>query len=96
MKRWMCNSTLKDKKPSSKLRERLGLDSIKNCIRRGRSRWLGHVERCSDDNMVKKCRDIVVEGQQRKGRPRKIWYQVVDSYLRSLKTDRDLAQNPTE
>ena len=27
MVRWMCNVTLKDKKPSSELRERLGLDS---------------------------------------------------------------------
>ena len=39
---------------------------------------------------------MVVEGQQRKGRPQKTWYQVVDSDLRSLKIDRDLAQNQTE
>ena len=38
--------------------------------------------------------DTAVEGQQRKGRPRKTWYQVVDSDLRSLKIDSDLAQNP--
>ena len=64
MIRWMCNSTLKDKKPSSKLRERLGLDSIKNYIKRGGLRWLGHVERCSDDGMVKKCRDNFIEGNK--------------------------------
>ena len=50
-----------------------------------------HVERCSDDSMVIKCKDIVVEGQQIQGRPRKTWYQVVDGDLRSLKIDRDLA-----
>ena len=50
------------------------------------------MERCSDDSVEKKCRNIVVELQQRKGRPRKTWYQVMDSDLRSLKIDRDLAQ----
>ena len=67
-----------------------------NCIRRGRLRWLGHVERCSNDSVVKKYRDIVVKGQQRKGRSRKTWYQVMDSDLRFLKIDRDLAQNRTK
>ena len=68
----------------------------KNCIRRGRLSWFGHVERRIDDSAMKKCRDIVVEGQQRKGKPQKTWYQVVDSDLRSLKIDHDLAQNRTE
>ena len=92
----MCNATLKDRKHSQEQRERLGLNSIRNCIRKGRLRWFGRVQRCSDDSLVKKCRDTVVEGQQTKGRPQKMWYQVVDSDLRSLKIDRDLAQNQTE
>ena len=45
MIRWICNVTLKDRNPSSELRECLGLDSIMNCIRRGRLRWFGNVER---------------------------------------------------
>ena len=36
MIRWICNVTLKDKKPSSEMREHLGLDSIRNCIRSSR------------------------------------------------------------
>ena len=43
MIRCMCNVTLKDRKPSSEMRERLGLDSIRNCIRRGRLRLFSHV-----------------------------------------------------
>ena len=81
--------------PSSELREHLDFDSIRNCIRRCRLRWFGYVERCSDDSMVKKCRDTVVEGQQRKGRPQKTCYHL-DSDLRSLKIDHDLAQNEIE
>ena len=34
---------------SSELREPLGHDSIRNC----RLKWCGHVERCSDDSLVK-------------------------------------------
>ena len=49
------------------------------------------VKGCSDDTVVKKCRDIVVEGKWWKGRP---W--VVDGDLRSLKIGCDLAQNWTE
>ena len=72
MIRWMCTVTLKDRKPSSELGELLDLDSIKNCIRKGKLRRFDHVDRYSDDSMVKKCRDnIVVERQQNKGRPRK-------------------------
>ena len=64
MIRWLCNVTLKCRKPSSELWQRFGLDIIRNCIRRGRFRWFVHVERCSDDSMVKKCRDIIVKGQK--------------------------------
>ena len=80
----MCNVPMTDRKPSSELRKHLGPYSFRNCIRRYRLRWFGRVERCSDDSMVKKYRDIVVEGQQRKRRPSKSWYQVVDSDLISL------------
>ena len=44
MIRWMCNVALKDRKPSSELREHLGLDSIRSCIRRGRSRWFQEMQ----------------------------------------------------
>ena len=62
---WMCNVTLNDGKPSLELRECSSFNSIRNCIRRGRLRWFAYVGRCGDDSAVKKCSDIVVEGQQR-------------------------------
>ena len=67
--RWMCNITLKDRNPSSELSECLGLDRIRDCIRKGRLILFGHVERCSDNVVMKKCRNIVVEWQQKKKRP---------------------------
>ena len=68
-------------------------DSVRNCIRRGRLRWFGHVERCSIDRVMKKCRDIELEGKQKKkGGPRKTCHQVMDSDIRYPKLDHDLAQ----
>ena len=77
MIRWMCNVTLKERISSDELRTRLGLVSIRECIRRQRLRWFGHVERMDDGCCVKKCRDIIVEGHISRGRPRKTWDQVV-------------------
>ena len=39
MIRLMCNVTLSDRKAFSELKEHFCLDSIRNCIRRGRLRW---------------------------------------------------------
>ena len=52
-----CKVTLKDRKLSSELRKNLGLNNIRNCIKNDGLRWFGHVERCSDDSVVKKWRD---------------------------------------
>ena len=49
MVRWMCHVTLKDRKSSNELRDRPGLVSIRNCIKIGRLRRFGHVERLDKD-----------------------------------------------
>jgi hypothetical protein len=64
---WMCGVTLKDRKSSDELLGRLGVEDVE-VVRRGRLLWFGHVERKSRDDWVKMCRDLVVEGAQRKGR----------------------------
>ena len=44
MIRWMCGVTLKDKKGSDELRQRLGIKSVCDRVSEGRLRWFGHVE----------------------------------------------------
>ena len=66
--RWMCGVTLKDRKSSQELLGRLGVEDVVEVVRRGRLLWFGHVERKSQDDWVKMCRDLVVEGTRRKGR----------------------------
>ena len=43
MVRWMCDVTLKDRKPNVELRDRLGIESISEVMCRGRLRWFRHV-----------------------------------------------------
>jgi len=50
MVRWMCGVTLKDRRRSEDLLDRLGIESIAVLVRRIRLRWFGHVERLSEDN----------------------------------------------
>ena len=93
MVRWMCNVTLKDRKSSEELRDRLGLVAIRDCVQRGRLRWFGYVERMNDDNWVKKSREIAVEGRRGRGRPCKTWKEVVQADLRAKGIEHNLAQD---
>ena len=96
MIRWMCGVTLRDRKSSEELRQRLGVESIRECIRKGRLRWFGHIERREDSSWIKRCRDLVVDGPVSRGRPRKTWTQVVHEDLKQLGLDPALAQDRLE
>ena len=50
--------TLKDRKSSEEWSDCLWLISIRNCTQRG-----GCVERMDKNNWIKKCREIVIEGE---------------------------------
>ena len=41
MVRWMCNVTLRDRKSSEELRDRLGIIDIVDMLRKNRLRWMG-------------------------------------------------------
>ena len=57
-------------------------------VRRGKLRWLGHVERKQPDDWVSACRhNIVVESVKVRGRdrPRKTWREFVEEDMSKLK-----------
>ena len=58
----MCGVTLKDRKSCEELRQRLGIDSVSDVLRRNRLRWFGHVERKNDYDWVKACQRLEVAG----------------------------------
>ena len=55
--RWMCGVTLKDRKSSQELLDRLNFVDISDRVRRGRLRWFGHMECKSVDDWMSRCRE---------------------------------------
>jgi hypothetical protein len=48
----MCGVKLSDRKANVELLSRLGIESVSAVVRRGRLRWLGHLERKDSDDWV--------------------------------------------
>ncbi len=88
MVRWMCGVSLLDHIRSEDLRKRMGILGIEEMLRRARLRWFGHVMRKEDDDWVKRCMNLEVEGNAPKG-PRKTWRKTVeeDMKLKGLKAE---------
>ena len=71
MIRWMCGVTLRNRKSSEEIRNRLGIVSVSDLVRQGRLRWFGQVERTDADDWVSACRNMAVSGER--GRGTKTW-----------------------
>ena len=93
MIRWMAGVKLTDRTTTSQLLLKVGLSPIRDLMQQRRLRWYGHVERMEDDNWVKRCRSLSVEGKRERGRPRKTWEQVVAKDMKEKKLHRTLAQD---
>ena len=85
MVRWMCGIKVKDRFPSKKLRERLGIDDITLVLQRNRLQWYGHVLWKEDDDWVKKCMEYEVEGPRTRGRQKRTWREVVEKDCQECK-----------
>jgi len=77
MLRWMCGVMLRSRVTSDELLSCLKVNAVFEVIRHNRLRWFGHVKRKSDDDWVKKCWQLVVEGKAGRGRGRKMWLECV-------------------
>ena len=85
--------SLKDRKTSEELRNRLGIPDIVDSLRKNRLSWFGHVERMDRGNPVNESRFIQVNGTRGKGRPRKTWHELVQNDLKKLNLLPGLAQD---
>jgi len=88
MVRWMCGVKLKDRLPSKKPRQRLGIDDTALVLQQKALRWYGHLLR-KDDDWVKKCMEYEVEGPRPRGKPKRTWRQVVGKGLSNWTTAMD-------
>ena len=92
MVRWICGINLNDRFTSKELRERLGIGDIAVVLQQNRLQWYGHVLR-KDDDWVKKCMEYEVEGPRPRGRPKKIWREVVVKDCQARKLNKEDAVN---
>ena len=93
MIRWMCSSSLKDRRTNEELRRLVGVEPIITFIRSGRLRWYGHVMRKGDEDWVKKCMEYRVKGRRPIGRPRKTWLESVEADMAELEIDKEDVHN---
>src|SRR5580658_2503482 len=84
MIRWTCGVSLRERQTNIELRSRFGIESIVEVVRRNRLRWFGHVQRRSDDDWVKRCTMLEVEGRKPKGRPKKTRMDTVKMDMKPL------------
>jgi hypothetical protein len=60
------------------------LDTVTE-IKKARLKWLGHVERMSEDRVIKKLYMSKPEGRRRVGRPKMRWLDDVEEDLRKMR-----------
>ena len=90
MLRWMSHVIFKDRIPSKDLLTKFDLLPVRRVVQRNRLPWFSHVIRMDNDNWVKKCMMLEVNGRRDPGRPKKTWEQVIYELgvTRSLVQDR--------
>ena len=82
MIRMMCSKSLKDMIPNNVLREWIDVEDIDEHLRGHRLRWLGHVERMNEENVIRKVREKIIPGKTKRGRPKKTWDEIVKEDMR--------------
>jgi len=77
MIRMMCGKTLREGIPNGLLRDRTEVEDIGNHLGETRLRWLGHLERMDETNLVKSVREGRIPGHTKKGTSKKSWDEVM-------------------
>jgi len=52
-------------------------------------RWFGHVERKDAGNWVRKCMTLEVDGKRPRGRPKKTWWETIESDMKIVGLKRE-------
>jgi len=84
MLRWMTGRREAEERKTESIRKTFGLDSIKSALRQCRMRWLGHIYRREDTNVIKTCERVEVNGKRPVGRPPLTWRALVRDDLKVL------------
>jgi len=70
--RMMFGKTLRDGIPNGLRRDRTGVEDVDNHLGETRLRWLGHLKRIDETNLIKRVWEKRVPGLIKRGMPKKI------------------------
>ena len=94
MVRAMCGVKLMDKKNTEELMDVLGLkETVDKLAKANGVRWLGHVLRREEDDVLRKALAYEVDGLRRRGRPKKTWKKQVEEELKKIGLRKEDAPN---
>ena len=81
---WICNFKANDEVSSDSLLSKLGLQDIYVVFGSNKMRWYGHVERIK--GFISQVRSLNVVAQNRSGKLRKSWDEVVGRLIERMDT----------
>ncbi|KAM3238874.1 hypothetical protein P3L10_013907 [Capsicum annuum] len=91
MLHWMCGLTRGDRVRNETIREKVGVASVEDKIRKVRLRWFGHMMRRGTDAPVRRCERLALDGFRRgRGRPKKYWREVIRRDMEQLQLNEDM------
>ncbi|KAI5738758.1 hypothetical protein M8J77_010857 [Diaphorina citri] len=82
MLRWMCGVTRLDKIRNEIIRGKVKVLEISKKIQEKRLQWYGHIKRRDEEYVGNKVREMEVEGQRGRERPKKKWINNINEDLR--------------
>ena len=92
MLRWLTGTSLRERRTNEEIRKQVGVVAISEKCREWRLRWLGHVERRSQDSGVAMVRKLAV-GRRKRGRPRMRWEDRVREDMEEVGVGIEVAQD---
>ena len=82
MLRMICRVTLKDMVESTVIALRVGVDDLEEHLRQKRLRWFGHIVKTDEEVEIKNVLELKIEGWRKRGRPVKLWIDVVEEDMK--------------
>ena len=77
--RAMCGAKLADRKNKENMMDMLGMNQpIDKMAKASGVRWLGHVLRKEDGDVVRSALEFNVEGRRKRGRPKRTWRKQIE------------------
>ncbi|KAM3377282.1 hypothetical protein P3S68_009695 [Capsicum galapagoense] len=88
---WMCGFTMSDRVRNETIREKVGVVSVEDKLRKVRLRWFGHVMRSGMNAPIRRCERLALEGFKRGiGRPKMYLQGVIRRDMEQLQLTEDM------